>query len=359
MILEKLSMPRVSIIILNWNSWKDTIECLKSVYQIRYPNYEVIIVDNGSKNESIDMIKKYCKHKIEVKSNFIQMIPDTSYMPIQIIEYTREEIDAGRIRKTDEEELPSNSKLVIIKNEINFGFAEGNNIGIRYALSILDPDYVLLLNSDTVVESDFLGALVKVAESNGTIGVVGPKVYYYDYGGRRDVINFAGGKLDMRKGLSYHIGINEVDIGQYDEIEKVDYIEGCALLIKKNLLNTIGLIDPSYFAYWEENDFCMRASNAGYWSAYVPNSKIWHKISSSIDPEVKIFYLTRNRFLFIKKYSNKRQYFSFLLYFFGFDFWMMCYSCLLIHKSPNRFIYFLKGILCSSRLKDIRLMHQP
>jgi len=316
--------PKVSIIILNWNGWKDTIECLESLYQITYPNYDVIVVDNGSKDDSIEKIKEYAEGNIEAK---------------------REEAEAGGGKEEEIADLPSNRKLIIIKNEKNYGFAEGNNIGMRYALKALNPDYVLLLNNDTVVDKEFLGELVKVGESDEKIGIVGPKIYYYDFNGRRDVINFAGGKFSMWKGQPYHIGINEVDKGQYDKIKEVDYVEGSCLLTRREVLDKIGLFDPSYFAYWEENDLCMRGFKAGYKSVYVPKSKIWHKVSSSANSGMKIYYLTRNRFLFMKKHAGKVQFLSFLLYFFGFQFWFTSGIFVIYHRDVEGFISFLRGVI--------------
>jgi GT2 family glycosyltransferase len=345
MIKGKVRVPKVCIIILNWNGWKDTIECLESVYQIDYPNYEVIVVDNGSENESLEMMRGYCKSKIEATSKSIPVVPHLSNKPIEVIEYTREVVETSGVQEIRIENLPPNKKLIIIKNEKNYGFAEGNNIAIRYAMKILNPEYILLLNNDTVVDKKVLGALVEVAEIDKKIGMVGPKVYYYDLNGRTDVINFAGGKLNMRKGQSFHIGIAEIDIGQYDEMKQVDYIEGSALLVKKNVLNKIGLIDSSYFAYWEDNDLCSRAFKAGYICMYVPNSKIWHKISSSDNNSTKDYYMTRNRFRFMKKNATKLQLSSFLVYFFGFQFWLICGAFLLHRRDLAGSVSFFKSIV--------------
>ncbi|NQE54445.1 hypothetical protein C5S29_12710, partial [ANME-1 cluster archaeon GoMg3.2] len=203
-------MLKVSIIILNWNGWKDTIECLESLYQITYPNYEVVVVDNGSEDESIEKIIEYCEGKIKVESKFFEY--DPSNKPIKVIEYTRAEAGGGKEEEIDS--LPSNRKMIIIKNEKNYGFAEGNNIGMRYALKALNPDYILLLNNDTVVDREFLGELMKVAESNGMIGFVGAKVYFYD---KSNVIQFTGGgKIDLTRGKAPRIASGKIDNGQYD-----------------------------------------------------------------------------------------------------------------------------------------------
>ena len=294
--MEMLDNTKVAIILLNWNGKNDTIECLESIKQITYPNFEILLVDNGSTDGSV----KY----------FSEQYPD----------------------------------IEIIDNKNNMGYAEGNNVGIRKAMKN-GADYVLLLNNDTVVDPVFLDEMVNVAQSNPNIGFAGPKVYYYNYNQKKDVINFAGGKLDMWKGKTYHIGLNKVDNGQYDEIKEVDYVEGSCLLLRKEVINKIGLFDPSYFAYWEENDLCMRGHKAGYISIFVPKAKIWHKIAASNTNNKKIYYLTRNQFWFIKRYAAWYKYLIFLLCFFIFQLWFTGGIIALYHRDFKTLKSFLKAIL--------------
>lgn len=326
--------PNVSIIILNWNGSEDTIKCLESIYQINYPNYNVILVDNASKDNSIRKIKDYCKGKLEFKSDFLEY--NSKNKPLTISEYTEKEINSP-------EKIQNPTDLTIIKNSKNYGFAEGNNIGIKFALNKMNTNYILLLNNDTVVDKDFLGELVDIAEKRDHIGFCGPKSYYYDFEGRKDVINFAGGSLNILKGHSYSIGVNEIDNGQYDEIRTVEYVEGSCMLVKKEVLEKIGLLDTAYFAYWEETDWCIRAQNAGYKSVYVPKAKIWHKVSASVDSPTKVYYYSRNRFLFLKKNATTKQMFIFLIYFFVFYFWLRN-AQFIYYKTPEKISPFLKGV---------------
>jgi len=341
-------IPKVSIVILNWHGWKDTMECLESLYQITYPNYDIVVVDNGSEDESIEKIKEYCEGKINVKSKFFEYSRENK--PIKIIEHTREKVEAGGGKEKEIADLPSNRKLIIIKNERNYGFAEGNNIGMRYALKALNPDYILLLNNDTVVDNAFLGELVNVAKSYKKMVFAGPKTYYYDFNGRTDVISFAGGKFNMWKGQPYHIGVNQIDKGQYDEIGEEDYVEGSCLLVRKELIKNIGLLNSSYFAYWEESDWCLRGSKTGYKSVYVPKAMIWHKNVAPLRDAVSIsythiYYFTRNNFLFMSQHATKIQIFSFLLYFFGFQFWLTSSIFVIYHRDVKSFISFFKGVI--------------
>jgi len=306
--------PRVSIIILNWNGWRDTVECLESLYRISYPNYDVIIVDNGSKDGSLESIEKYAEGLMAVDSKFFEFSRDNK--PIKVWECTRDGAESGEHPEEDFVVMPTTRRLRIIENDKNYGFAEGNNIGIRYALRDLNPNYILLLNNDTVVDPDFLGELVELAENDLSIGFAGPKVFYYDFNGRNDVISVAGIDLLMNKGYYHRIGAGEVDLGQHNQVRFVDFIEGSCLLVRSQALRDVGLLNSRYFAYWEETDLCVRGHEIGYKSAYVPKSRIWHKVSSSSPSTMKIYYMTRNRLWFMRQHANKRELISFLAYFF-------------------------------------------
>lgn len=294
-----MNNPKVSIIILNWNGWKDTIECLESLYQINYPHYEVILIDNNSSDNSINKIEEYCNGKIVIKSPFFEY--NSCNKPIKY--------SIG----TDEEKA-SLEKLILIKNKKNAGFAEGNNIGIRYALKNLNPDYILLLNNDTVVDKNFLAEMLKVSESNNKIGITGPKIYYYDESNR---IWFARGKISWKFCRGLNIGYNELDIGQYNQVSEMEYASGCTFLIKKEVIDKIGLIDKRFFLYFEEIDWTLRAAKMGYKSVFVPKGKIWHKVSKSgggIKGKIGLYYVTRNRWLFMKKWAKKTDFLFFVIY---------------------------------------------
>ena len=279
--------PKIAIIILNWNGSKDLLECLESLYQINYPNYDVIVVDNDSEDDSIEKIKEYCNGYLKIESKFFEYKTKTN--PIKIFEYFQGEIENLETNK-EFNGILSNEKLMLIKNNANYGFAEGNNVGMRFACRYMNPDYILLLNNDLVVDKNFLTEMVNISESKKDIGIVGPKTYYYDYYGEKNVINFAGGTFDIWKGKSKHIGINEVDIGQYDDIKEVDYVEGSCLLIKKELVEKIKLLNPFLFG-WEEIDWSLKAKKLGYKCYYISKANIWHKVGSSLGIKFSFFKL--------------------------------------------------------------------
>lgn len=335
----------VSIIILNWNGWQDTIECIESLNQINYPYYNVIILDNNSKDNSIKKIKEYCRGKLQIKSKFFKYNPKNK--PIKILEYYENELLTLNEITEKFQYLPPNRKLILIKNDKNYGFAEGNNIGIRFALKVLNTDYILLLNNDTVVDKNFLNELVKNAEIDFKIGLLGPKIYYYDFNGKNDVINFAGGNLNLWKGTSKHIGKDEFDHNQYDQIKFIDFVDGSCFLVKKRLLEKIGFLNPNYFTYWEENDLCMRGFRAGYSCLYVPNSRIWHKISKStkkIDGFYE-YFMIRNTFWFMKKFANNKQLIIFYFYFFGFKLFYRIFIYSFYFRNFRKLNSFLNGVI--------------
>ena len=269
--------PRVSIIILNWNGWRDTIECLESLYRITYPNYDIIVVDNGSRDDSVRRIKEYCEGKIKVNSKFFKY--DPSNKPIKIFEISEDEARRGRFNRPLYEKFDPDRRLILIRNKDNYGFAGGNNVGIKFALSVLNPKYILLLNNDTVVDKKFLDELVKVAESDEKIGIVGPKIYYYDYYGRNDIIWFGGGRVHPWWGWVYsHYNAGIQDSLQENDPQDVEWITGAALMMKTSYFK---MLNSNYFFGHEDVEIGIKARAKGLRVVYVPTAKIWHKIGIS------------------------------------------------------------------------------
>lgn len=294
---EIIKWPKVAIIILNWNGWKDTIECLESLFQITYPNYYVVVVDNGSKDESIKKIREYCEGKIEIESKFLKYSSENK--PIKIIEYEKKEIEIGWDKKRETINLPSNKKLIIIKNEKNYGFAIGNNIGIKYALKALESVYVLLLNNDTVVDEEFLKSGIELMERKKDVGIVTGKIFYYNDPQR---IWAAGGHINILFGSGGGMGSNQLDNGQFNEIKEIDYAPGTMMLIKRSVIEKVGFLPECYFGTGEEMEFAIKASKKGYKIICNPNSIIFHKVGMSSSHSLKYRYnARRTRLLFIER----------------------------------------------------------
>lgn len=296
---------KISIIIINWNHWKDTIECLESLYQINYYNYDVVLVDNASKNDSLQKIKEYAEGKIKVRSKFFKYDPLNK--PIKVSYYNNEKSECKN-------QYSNCGNLIVIKNDKNYGFAEGNNIGIRFALKNLNPDYILLLNNDMVVDKDFLDEMIYTGEKDKKVGILGPKIYYYD---QPNKIWSVGARISWKTCRGIHIGINNLDTGQYEVKTDVEYVSGFAFCIKTKIIEKIGLMDKDFFLYFEETDWTLRANKIGYKSVYIPKSKVWHKVSKSgggISKPIGLYYITRNRWLFMKKWAKKSDYSVFIIY---------------------------------------------
>lgn len=297
--------PSVTIIVLNWNSWKDTIECLESLFQIDYNNYNIIVVDNHSKNDSINKIKEYAKGKIKVKSKFFRFNGDNK--PISLIELTEQrtrEIVNGE--NWDENEtkilkLKPNEKLILIKNDDNYGFAKGNNIGMRFAMNTFSPDYFLLLNNDTAVEPSFLTRMVAAGDDNKQVGIIGPKIPYYD----------KPNKNWFCKGIINWFSINIAYHGEKCKGNNTsnDYITGCAPLIKKEVIEKIGYLNEKLFLYFEDVEYSVRAKEKSYDLLVEPGAVVYHKVSAtsySFILSKAQYYFSRNRIWFVKKYCPRK-----------------------------------------------------
>ncbi|MEN3052324.1 MAG: glycosyltransferase family 2 protein [Candidatus Methanosuratincola petrocarbonis] len=335
--------PRVCIIILNWNGWEDTIECLESLYRITYPNYDIIIVDNNSKDNSVEKIIEYADIAFETKTKSFKC--NLSNVPIKVFEINEYEAKKGIFDLPFYETYKSKQRMILIKNRHNYGYSGGNNGAIKFALSVLNPKYILILNNDTVVDEKVLIELVEVGESNKKAGIMGPTVYHYDYK-RKKMIQSAGVKIYWYTGKQKMIRSNEIDCGQYEETYEVDYVSGCAIFAKSELFQKIGYFDTSYFAYWEETEWCIRASKAGYKVLCVPKAKIWHKGGSSSKKVSGLtqYYLTRNKFWFMRRHASGKQYSLFLLYFFCYKFWYISGFYIIYLKDIKTYMAFLRGV---------------
>jgi len=271
--------PKISIIILNWNGWEDTLECLESINRINYPNYDILVVDNGSEDESISKIHEYAEGL---------SLYNHDHRELTLFEYIKYDDDLD----DDYFKLNSNQRLVLIKNDNNIGFSAGNNIGIKFSLKNLKSEYVLLLNNDTVVQENFLDELVDFAEKEPEIGIVGPGVYFYD---KPEELAYIGHNINLCNArISDPPALNT-------EPKQLDYVVGCGLLIKRVVIEKVGLLDTDYFLYYEDADWCLRAKKIGYKVFYVPRSKIYHKISCKKRSVTSYYYGNRNSFLIVKK----------------------------------------------------------
>jgi GT2 family glycosyltransferase len=317
--------PKVSIILVNWNGWTDSIPCLDSVFQITYPNYDVILVDNNSDDESVEKISSYAAGNFVSGTNHFERRPGIAR--VHSVRYSRSLAELGGDGTKEEllSKLPPNRRLRIILNDKNYGYSDANNVAITYARKALNPDYVLLLNNDTIVHKLFLNELVAAAEHDEIIGMAGPKIYYCDFDGRHDVLFFTGGRVDITRGRVRPVNQPEIDKGQYDSIGGFEYLSGACLLVRKEVLDRVGLLSTDYSLYWEDVDWSFRARELGYRLAYVPSAIVWHKVGATTRKiaDKKQYYHARGLVCFIKRFGTRAQLVTFFLYFFCYRAWML------------------------------------
>ena len=299
---EKMSR-KVAIIILNYNGWRDTVECLESVQTLDYPYYLTIVVDNGSTDGSIEKIKAWARGELEVKSEYIKYNPKNK--PVQVIEYDREAAENGGIPELEAElsERPSDRKLVLIKNRENLGYSAGNNVGIRYAI-IRNIEAVLITNPDIVFEdNNLLTFMMHAVFDKSDVVAVGPKViningqmqnpmYEPTFWGEflSPYFGFIRDSIWKRKLKNLSFKKHPV------EAEK---LVGCCMLIRTNFLNQINLLDENVFLYCEEAILAAQIRNKGKKMMYDPRCKVRHTGGTG---NVSIFLNSRKYYL--KNYKH-------------------------------------------------------
>ena len=246
-------MAKVSIVIVNYNGAKFQNDCLKTIHSMDYTDYQVIIVDSGSTDNSIQMT--------------IAEYPDTK---------------------------------VVLCND-NIGVAKGNNIGIDESIKT-GSEFTLLMNNDIEADAGLLSELMRYANEN-TITV--PKIYYYD---PHDVLWFGGGELDWAKGSAKHWGIHEKDKPEYNQRKDITYSPTCCMLIHNEVFSRVGKFDEDLFMYYDDTDFCARVFEAKINIHYVPTAFMWHKVGSSSGggtSKVNVYYMFRNQLYYINKHKKK------------------------------------------------------
>lgn len=248
--------PLVAIIIVNYNGSSDTHECVESIQKVKYQNYKIIIVDNGSREEQVDQLSKD------------SLIQETS---------------------------------TIIYKQKNSGFSEGNNTGIRYAKGI-GADYILLLNNDTVVTEGFLDSLVECAQIQKNSIVSGSIKYYSN----KDEFWYAGGDYNYDTGLTTMTAHRE----KYEKNGvEVSFVTGCLMLIPMQYIDQYGMLSDKFFLYSEDTEYCLRAIKNGYRIIWSPDALIYHKVNASTgkNSPLQQYYITRNDLMVIEEFSTDRR----------------------------------------------------
>jgi len=277
--LTPIQNPLVSIIIVYFKTYSDTLELLESIKKLHYQPIEIIIVDNSMDSD----------FATKIKNDF--------------------------------------SKVIFIPSEDNLGFAGGNNLGILKA----SGEYLLFLNSDTIVFPNSIMPMVEFLQTNPNVGMVSPKVLFPD----GQTIQYAGAKAISRyTGRGKRIGLMELDHGQFDYCRPTDLGHGAALMVPRKVIDNVGSWPTAYFLYYEEHDWIEQIKKAGYQIYYIGTSCIIHKEAKSTggtQSPLKVYYMTRNRILFMRRNSSGLQFISGIAFYF------------LISMPKELILYFLKG----------------
>ena len=277
-------MRKIYAIILSWNNYNDTKECIASLLSSDYPIHSAIIIDNGSQDNSVEMLYK---------------------------------------------QFREDHRVHFLLNESNLGFAAGINPGIQAALKG-GADYIFIVNNDAIVHPQAIGHLIKAAEEEKSAGIVGPRIFYRKSPER---IWLGGGYFSYLKAGVIVPEKNKLVKSFSLEKREVSFLTGCAMLIRREVFERIGLFDEDYFFYCEDLDFCLRARRAGFKILYVPEAKAWHKIENITKDRTTpfvLYHLARSNILFLRKN------FSVAYFLYG----------LLIHLlvfTPWRIIQIIKG----------------
>ena len=272
---ESIAEPNVSIIVLNWNGAEDTIACVSSLFAIDYWNFEIIIVDNGSTDESPELIERQVRTILNQShaakesvtrgrlGNDIQVIPEPT---------ARDAIRRGPAGFSAE------SKVLLIRNERNLGFAAGNNIGIQFAVGIFRPKYVFLLNNDTVVEPTFLAKLVSTMEREARLGILGPRLVEDAPIGSMPETPCPVGRIHWARYPGFSYGAPRWRQNQRMEtgLKHCDWVSGAALLVRTKCLED-GLLNTEYFFGYEDVELSLKLRKLGWRVGVRPDAVVWHK----------------------------------------------------------------------------------
>ncbi len=249
------AQPSIAIVVLNWNGKQDTLECIESIQKLQYSNYQTIVVDNDSSDDSVAAIRA------------------------KFPEFT------------------------VLQNDRNLGFAGGNNVGIRHALKS-DAEFILVLNNDTIISPQLLNELVSAAIQHPDAGFLGARLLYHD---RPEIVWFDRAKWSASLNHFEYPGQDAHASSLGVAVHETDYVCGAALFVRADATRQIGVMDERYFLVWEEVDWCYRARKAGWKCIVVPRAVVWHKVGVSFGGEaspLRTYFAIRNALLWYGRHAG-------------------------------------------------------
>jgi len=268
--VKKMSKKLVSIVIVTYNRQKIVLDCLKSVFKLNYPHFKVILVDNGSKDNTVRAVK--------------------NKFPL----------------------------VKIIASKTNLGLNQGKNLGQKGSKG----KYILFLDSDTIVHKNLLSELVNLTQKDPQIGIVCPKMYYFK---PKNVIWYAGSYVNLLTSQTKNIGCNQVDHGQFSQVQETQFAP-TAYLATKKAINKLKGHNKVLFMTYGDTDYGLRARKLGFKVMFCPQAKLWHKLNKSENTKtiralgynlpMRAYYFSRNRVIFMKTHAPKLNFIIFLIFFF-------------------------------------------
>jgi hypothetical protein len=283
--------PRVSIVITTYNKKRDVLKCVRSLKELNYQNYEIIVVDNGSTDGTSEAIR--------------QDFPDVK----------------------------------LITGDKNLGVTGGQNLGIKHS----NGEYIFFFDHDLIASRNILSELVVVMQGDSDIGLAGPIIYYY---GDPNRVWAAGTSIDLTTGKVSFNAVGQTDRGQFFRAMEVQVLP--IYMVRREVFNRIGLFDDIYFLVYEDTDFCIRAKRAGYRIVCVPEAKVWHMVpldrrTDEIKLMSRTYYIARNRIIFMRKHAKPLNYVAFALLFL--PIYLVYYSLkALAFKRMNSLLGYWRGV---------------
>lgn len=294
--------PRVHIVVLNWNGASDTLECLESLMRVEYSNFQVVVCDNASADDSVERFRTWAAGHESANApcaELLHLMDAPRREPLPFVELDREAAERGG---TDESR---NAQVVLIHCGGNLGFAAGNNIGLRYAIAAREEgeeSFVCLLNNDTVVSRDWLTRLIAISAADATIGAVGAMLFeYYE---PELVESAGGGVVHPWQGMPRGTTATRQRRGTSASIpRRLDFLTGACMLMRTSTVEQVGLIDERFFLYCEDIELSLRIRRQGWRIALVPEAEMWHKNGGSMRKQGarRDYYIVRNSLLLVHK----------------------------------------------------------
>jgi GT2 family glycosyltransferase len=283
----------VYIVVLNWNGWRDTIECLESLFRLDYPDYTVVVCDNASSDDSWQRIQSWARGEITAScanSELGHLTSPPVTKPVPFVSYSSPFASVTAPM--------SDCSLALIQTGSNLGFAGGCNVGLRYALAQSNCEYAWLLNNDTIVERDALSSLVEEMNRRPRLGICGSVLV--DYSSPKVVQVLGGRRYTPWSGRVLPHG--KLSLSELPPSQPIDYVHGASMLVSREFLESVGLMEESYFLYFEELDWSMRAGGR-FLLGYSPLSFVYHKEGMSIGTGSTL----RNSSLLVERFAVRNR----------------------------------------------------